>query len=170
MLGVATVGTLAHEQLSYLVRQPHSVFHTQYPYFATLRVTNLQANDRVSIHRIGEDGEPFGDALWDTTRMAMRTDSRGILIKPDDRIDIPIRVLRPGDENVMVRSSGLVATPYDEIGLARVKREGESTPYMPDAGEWKTTTRSSSYWVSLEDDAELDLSGTYDANPTFFPL
>lgn len=160
MMGIAGAGTLAYDQLSYLVRQPHSVFHRQYPYIATLRVNNLQANDHVSIYRLDGEGEyNMGEALWDTTRMAMRTDKRGILIRPDDRIEIPIRVLKPGDENVMVRSTGLVTTPV-----------AEDDKWEPDQEEWETTTRASSYVVSLEDDREIDLSGTFDANPTFFPL
>ncbi len=171
-MGIAGAGTLAYDQLSYLVRQPYSVFHTQYPYIATLRVNNLQANDKVSIYRLDANGQYDEDhPLWDTMRMAMRTDSRGILIVPDDHIEIPIRVLEPGDENVMVRTTGLVATPFDDVSLARVKPEGASVPYADPNGKWKTTTRSASYVVSVEeDDAVIDLSGSFDANPTFFPL
>lgn len=59
MLGAATVGTVAHEQLSWLVRQPVSVINNLYPYRAEVMLTGMQPGSHITLMR------PDGSWLYD---------------------------------------------------------------------------------------------------------
>ena len=149
MLGVATVGTLAHEQLSYLVRQPHSVFHTVYPYTTSLTIHHLQEGDRVSVYR---DMNP----IFQTTK-------NGIVMADKGRLVIPVRVRKPGDENVFVRRSGIITTPMPPL-----KQEGAEVPW--DGMEWVETPTRSSYAVELSPEPAAELAAVAVEQPMTFDL
>ena len=137
MLGQATVGTIAYDQLSFLVRQPHSVIHSEYPFTTTITVTGLQAQDRIAIYQM-EQQVPV-----------MVTEENGVLVGRTK-----VYVSSPKDRRVVARKTGLTPYPFESENILDGHEDlitRQMYSHIPQKG-------SQNILATLPEDAEFEFS------------
>lgn len=138
MLGVAGAATVAGEQLSYLIRQPTSVFVPEWrPYTATFRVTGLQAEDSVWLHTVA--GKKLVGRVGGLDA---------------DLYDITVPIWKPEDAQVIVSTRTLTPVPYANIEHACAQITQGGLPEYDVIGKpdtkWEDTVSQHKEFVHLE--------------------